>query len=178
MSIIEWWFGQSVSIYLATSMTGKTGYKIWQEYRYRKKIYRRYGVRVNSPVPGEGIKATRVRLPNRPGHQGTLIWLKDKIQIKKSNVFVYPLLKRRSQGCEFELVKARGSCWKPTFYLHDRPGFISREQSDVVCASDYTAARKIVKLFGSRHKRFIWRIKMLLRSLPKWLFQQLREFWI
>lgn len=177
-NLYHWWTGPSVSIYLACSMTGKTGYKIWQEYRSRKKIYRRYGVRVNSPVPGEGIKPTRVKLPNRPGHQGTLIWKKDKVQIKKSNVFVYPLLKKRSQGCEFELVKARGSHWKPTVYIHDKPGFISREQSDIVCSSDYTAARQIVRQFGSRHKRALWRLKMLVTSLPKWLYQQAREFWI
>ena len=176
--MLNWWFKTDVSCYMACSMTGKTGYKIWQEYRTRKKIYRRYGVKVNSPVPGEGIKATRTKLPNRPGIAGTLIWKKDKDQIKKSNVFVYPLLKKRSQGCEFELVKARGAHWKPTIYIHDKPGFIAKEQSDIVCNSDYSAARQIVKLFGSRHKRFKWRVRMLAISLPSWLYQQLREFWL
>lgn len=178
MNLFNYWFGTNVSIYLATSMTGLTGYKIWQDYRRRKKIYRRYGVRVNSPVPGEGIKATRRPLPNRPGAEGTKIWAKDKLLIRKSNLMVFPLLKRRSQGCEFELTLARGSYWKPTVYLHDKPGFISKEQSDIVCLTDQQAARYIVKYFGSRHKRFIWRLKMLNKSLPKWLWQQIKEFFI
>lgn len=176
--LFEYWFGRSVSIYLACSMTGLTGYKIWQDYRRRKKIYRRYGIRVNSPVPGEGIKATRRPLPNRPGHVGQQIWAKDKLLIRKSNVMVYPLLKRRSQGCEWELVLSRGAYWKPTVYLHDTPGFISREQSDIVCETDQQAARLIVKQFGSRFKRLIWRFKMLNKSLPKWLGQQIKEFFI
>lgn len=178
MSLFKWWFDQDVSLYMATSMTGLTGYTIWKQYKERKKVYRRYGIKVNSPVPGEGIKPTKRKLGNRPGITGTMIWKKDKDQIKRSNVFVYPLLKKRSQGCEFELVKARGSHWKPTVYIHDKPGFISQEQSDVVCESDCVAARQIIKKFGSRNKRFIWRIKMLLMSLPKWLYQQAREFWL
>ncbi len=174
--LYNYWFGLSVSIYLADRMTGLTGYKIWQNYRSRKKIYRRKGIRVNSPVPGEGIKATRRPLPNRPGSAGTLIWLKDKLLVRKSNIMVYPLLKKRSQGCEWELVLARGSCWKPTVYLHDNPGFISKEQSDIVCQTDQQAARLIVKQFGSRFKRLIWRFKMLNKSIPKWLGQQIKEF--
>lgn len=176
--VYDYWFGQNVSLYLATSMTGLTGATIWQRYRIRKKIYRMRGIRVNSPVPGEGIKDTNEPIRNRPGAAGTLIWAKDKDQIKKSNIFVFPMLKRRSQGCEFELAKARGSHWKITVFIHDRPGFIAKEQSDIVCRNDEDAAKMIVMRFGSRHKRAIWRAGMLSRSLPGWVGQQIREFFI
>lgn len=174
----DYWFGRSISIYMATSMTGLTGRTIWQRYRKRKKIYRKQGIRVNSPVPGEGIKDSNEVIANRPGRDGTIIWAKDKGQIKRSNVFVFPPLKRRSQGCEFELAKARGSHWKPTVFIHERPGFIAQEQSDIVCPTDEDAARLIVARFGSRHQRAVWRSRMLARSLPGWVVQQVKEFFI
>ena len=174
----NYWFGRNVSIYMACGMTGLTGRTIWRRYRARKRIYRKHGVRVNSPVPGEGIKNTDEVVGTSPGRDGTAIWAKDKGQIKRSNVFVFPPLRRRSQGCEFELAKARGTHWKPTVFIHEAPGFIAREQSDIVCPTDGDAARLIVERFGSRSQRARWRIGMLARSLPGWMAQQAREFFI
>lgn len=174
--LYNWWFGVNVSMYQACSITGLTGQQIWKEYRARKRVYRRHGIRVTSPIPGEGIKDNNRVVGNRPGEVGTKLWAKDKKQIKDTNVFVFPLLKRRSQGCEFELAKARGTHWKITVYIHDKPGFISKEQGDIVCSSDSVAAKLIIRKFGSRHKRAIWRLKMLYHSLPGWILQQLKEF--
>lgn len=176
--LYQWWFGLNVSLYQACSITGMTGAAIWKEYKARKRIYRKYGIHVNSPIPGEGIKNNNRKVGNRPGEVGTRLWAKDKHQIKDSNIFVFPLLKRRSQGCEWELAKARGTHWKPTVFIHDKPGFITKEQGDIVCSSDRAAAKLIVEKFGSRHKRAVWRLKMLQRSLPRWFWQQIKEFFI
>lgn len=176
--MINWLFGVNVSIYLADKFTGLTGYTLWKTYRKRKKIYRRKGIRVTSPLPGEGIKATKRRVPDRPGKLGVSIWAKDKEQIKNANVFVFPLVGGSSQGCINELVLGRGCYWKPTVYIHSKPGFITKEQNDIVVKSDQEAARYIVKKFGTRWKRMKWRLAMLNRSLLGWLWQQMKEFWI
>lgn len=176
--MIRWLFGISASIYLADRMTGFTGYQLWKNYRKRKKVYRLRGIKVTSPLPGENIRPTKRKLGDRPGRTGTMIWAKDKNQIKDNNVFVFPLNGQLSQGCVNELVKARGAHWKPTVYIHPKPGFITKEQNDIVVADDKAAAKYIVKKFGSRWKRGIWRLKMLNRCLPGWIWQQLREFWL
>jgi len=175
---IKWWFGKSASLYLAQPMTGFTGYKIWKIYHARRTPYRKRGIWVESPVPGEGIKPTKRPLGDRPGITGTMIWAKDKKQIKDTNIFVFPADGFRSQGCVNELVKGRGAHWKITVFIHPKAGFIAKEQNDIVCRDDESAARLIAKNFSSRHKRFFWRVKMLLRSLPGWLWQQWRDLWM
>ena len=176
--LINWLFSPSVSIYLADKMTNLTGYYLWKNYKIRKKIYRRHGIRVISPLPGEGIKPLKRKIKDRPGHAGKEIWMKDKEQLKQANIFVFPSVGMTSQGCINELVKARGAHWKPTVYINKTPGFIAKEQNDLICENDCTAARLIIKTFGSRWQRLLWRIQMLNQSIPKWLWQQLREFWL
>ena len=174
----NWIFGQHVSIYLADKMTGWTGYRIWKNYRQRKRVYRRRGIYVTSPLPGEGVRPIKRKLGDRPGISGVKIWEKDKRHIKDSNVFVFPLIGMTSQGCINELVKARGAHWTPTVFIHPKAGFITKEQNDIIVPDDKAAAKYIVKKFGSRWKRAKWRFSMLNQSLPKWMWQQLREFWL
>jgi len=176
--MIRWLFGQHVSLYLADRMTGFTGYQIWKNYRVRKKIYRRKGIIVVSPIPGEGIRPTKRKLGDRPGKSGIEIWEKDKNQIKDTNVFVFPIVGMYSQGCINELVKARGAHWKPTVFIHANAGFITKEQNDIIVRNDQEAARLIARKFNSRWQRAMWRMQMLNQSLPKWIWQQLREFWL
>jgi len=178
MNPIKFWFGKSASIYLAQPITGYTGYRVWKLYHDRRKPYRQRGIQVVSPVPGEGIKPIKRPLGDRPGKTGTEIWDKDKHQIKDNNIFVFPADGLKSQGCVNELVKARGAHWKITVFIHPHAGFITKEQNDIICKDDVTAAKLINTNFYSRHKRTVWRIKMLNKSIPKWIYQQLREFWL
>jgi len=175
MNLFKWWLGRSASIYLAQPMTGFTGYKIWKTYHERRKPYRKLGIRVVSPVPGEGIKPIKRKVGDRPGKTGIDIWDKDKNQIKGTNIFVFPSDGLRSQGCVNELVKARGAHWKITVFIHTHGGFITKEQNDIVCADDKTAALMIKRNFMSRHRRFLWRVSMLNKSLPKWIIQQCKD---
>ena len=148
---------------------------IWKRYHERRRPYRKLGINVISPIPGEGIKPIKRVLGDRPGKTGLDIWDKDKQQIKDTNIFIFPKDGLKSQGCVNELVKARGAHWKITVFIHKCPGFISKEQNDIVCQDDKAAALYIKRNFMSRHKRAIWRCKMLNRSLPKWILQQLKD---
>jgi hypothetical protein len=178
MGLYKWWFGKSAKAYLACRMTGLTGYTIWKTYHDRRRPYRRRGIWINSPIPGEGIRPTKRKLGDRPGKTGIEIWHKDKTQIKDSNIFIFPIDGMKSQGDINELVKARGAHWKITVFIHKHAGFITKEQNDIVCRDDNHAAQMIARKFNSRHKRFIWRLKMLNQSLPKWIWQQWKDLWL
>lgn len=167
MSLFDFWFGPSLSVYPALPMTGKTGKQIWATYRRQRKLYCRYRIKVNSPVPGEGIKDNNQIVHNRPGVTGDIIWAKDGKQIKKSPAFVFPKDGMKSQGSIFEMVKARGTNWKITVFVNAHPGFIAKHQSDFVCRNEVQAAKFLAKNFLSRHQRFMWRMKFWLPSIVK-----------
>lgn len=157
--IYQWWNGPSMSIYPALKMTGKTGKQVWQTYRRQRRTYSQYGIKVNSPLPGEGIKDTKQVIGDRPGMTGDSIWSKDGKQIRKSAGFVFPIEGTRSQGSIFELVKARGSMWKITVFINPNPGFIAKKQADFVCKNEVQAAKFLSKNFLSRKQRVLWRLK-------------------
>ena len=171
----NWWFGPSLSVYPALPMTGKTGKQVWATYRRQRKTYAQYRIRVNSPVPGEGIKDNNKVLGNRPGVTGDMIWAKDGKQILKSPGFVFPKDGMRSQGSIFEMVKARGTNWKITVFINPKPGFIAVHQSDFVCRNEVQAARFLAKNFLSRHQRFLWRMRFWFPSMVKDIKNKLIE---
>lgn len=171
----KWWFGPSLSIYPALPMTGKTGHKIWSTYRRQRKTYSRYEIKVNSPVPGEGIKDNDKVIGNRPGVTGDMIWAKDGKQIRKSPGFVFPRDGMNSQGSIFEMVKARGTLWKITVFINPKPGFIAAHQADFVCRNEVQAAKFLAHNFLSRHQRFKWRIKFWFQSMLKDNWAKLKE---
>lgn len=171
----KFWFGPSLSIYPALPMTGKTGHQIWATYRRQRKTYARYRIKVNSPVPGEGIKDNNQVVKNRPGVTGDMIWATDGKQIRKSQGFVFPKDGMQSQGAIFEMVKARGSLWKITIFINPKPGFIATHQSDFVCRNEVQAARFLSRNFLSRHQRFNWRMKFWLKSMVKDNWAKLKE---
>lgn len=175
IKLYNWWYGPSLSIYPALPMTRKTGHQIWAKYRRQRKTYAQYGIKTNSPVPGEGIKDNDKVVGNRPGITGDTIWAKDGKQIRKSPGFVFPRDGMKSQGSIFEMVKARGTLWKITVFINPQPGFIANHQSDFVCRDDVQAARYLSKNFLSRHQRFKWRIKFWFQSMLKDNWAKLKE---
>ena len=176
--LYKYWFGPSLKIYPTISMTGKTGAQVWRKYRQQRLIGRKYNISIHSPVPGEGIPDNNQLLIDRKGRQATRVWSKDKNQINNVNAISFEKANMKSQGSLFELVKARGSRWKITIFVHSKPGFIAREQSDIYAKSLEAAYKEAAKRFSSRHQRAVWRFKMLIRSLPKFIWHQIREFWI
>lgn len=174
-NLYKWWLGPSLGIYTALPMTGRTGKQIWATYRRQRKTYMRYRIKVNSPVPGEGIKDNNKIIGNRPGVTGDMIWSKDTKQIRKSQGFVFPKDGMQSQGSIFEMVKARGHLWKITVFINPKPGFIAAKQADFVCKNEVQAARFLSKNFLSRQQRFMWRIKFFPKAVVKSVIDKLFE---
>jgi len=175
LNLYQWWIGPSLSVYPALPMTNKTGKQIWATYRRQRKTYITYGVKVNSPVPGEGIKDNKKVIGNRPGVTGDMIWAKDGKQIRKSQAFVFPRDGMKSQGSIFEMVKARGSLWKITVFINPKPGFIAKHQSDFVCRNEVQAAKFLSNNFLSRKQRVLWRLKFWFPSMWKDFKNKLSE---
>lgn len=173
--LYRFWFGPTLSVYPALPMTSRTGKQIWATYRRQRRLYSRYRIKVNSPVPGEGIKDNNKVVGNRPGMTGTIIWQKDGKQIRRSTAFIFPKNGMSSQGSIFEMVKARGTLWKITVFINPKPGFIAEKQSDFVCRNEVQAAKFLSRNFLSRHQRFLWRMKFWFPSLVKDVFQKITE---
>lgn len=172
-----WWNGPTLSIYPALPMTGKTGKQIWATYRRQRRTYSKYKIKVNSPVPGEGIKDNNKIVGNRPGVTGDQIWAKDGKQIRKSTAFAFARDGMKSQGSIFEMVKARGTLWKITLFINPKPGFIATHQADFVCRNEVQAARFLAKNFLSRKQRVMWRGTFWFKSMGKDFYNKLVEFW-
>lgn len=163
----------SASIYLATRITGRTGKQVWDEYNNALPIYQKYGIKVHSPIPGEGIPYSDEPIPNRPGEEGIKIWReKDKPLIKEVNVCVYPGV---SNGIMREYMLSRGVLWKPSVFIGNG-GFIAELEDDKVCTSHEEAALTIHVRWGTRSKRIFWRLKILNRCLLGWIWDQIKEF--
>lgn len=171
----HWWNGPSLSIYPTLKMTNKTGKQVWQSYRRQRRTYSQYGIKVNSPLPGEGIKDTKKIIGDRPGVTGDTIWSKDGKQIRKSAAFVFAKESMSSQGSVFELAKARGTLWKITVFINDKPGFISKRQADFTCKNEVQAAKFLAKNFLSRKQRVLWRLKFWPTALIKSNIEKIGE---
>ena len=174
--INHWWNGPTLSIYPTLKMTGKTGKQVWQTYRRQRKTYSQYGIKVNSPLPGEGIKDNKKLIGDRPGVTGDTIWAKDGKQIRKSAAFVFAKESMTSQGSIFELAKARGAMWKITVFINAKPGFISKKQSDFTCKNDCEAAKFLARHFLSRKQRVMWRLKFWPSAMIKSNIEKIEEF--
>lgn len=164
------------SIYLATPMTGLNCDDLWIKAINDKQVYEKEGVRVVTPIEGEGIPFAKVPLQDRSDEEMTRVWKrKDKGAIKETNVLVYEMPTRWSQGVAHELILSRGVWWKPTVFV-GKAGFITREEDDYVAASHTEAAKFIASTWGTRSQRILWRLKMLNRCLPSWIWGQITEF--
>lgn len=166
-----------VKIYLATPMTGLYCDEIWKKAINDKQVYEREGITVVTPIDGEGIPFQHVKLEDRSEQEMHRVWKqKDKQAIKDTHVLVYECPARWSQGVAHELVLARGVLWKPIVFVGRNAGFISREEDDVVAHSHTEAAVAIAQRWGTRRKRILWRLRILNRCLPKWIWDQMKEF--
>lgn len=166
----------SVSIYLATPMTGINCDQLWIKAITDKQKYEKAGIIVITPLEGEGIPFAPVKLQDRNDEEMKRVWKKkDKGAIRACNVLVYECPDRWSQGVAHELILSRGVLWKPTVFV-GKAGFITREEDDYVATSHEEAAMIIQVRWGTWRKRTIWRLKMLARCLPRWIWHQICEF--
>lgn len=138
--------------------------------------FKQFGLTAISPVISEGVE-------NKPGplipnSESELLgnWTRDKYLIaRKAHVVLLDGADEGSIGMAREYAYNRYALWKPTIILWNEPrGFtVAAFEDDAIVYSLIDAAATIAIHFATRRQRWAWRIKMLARSLPKWIVNQL-----
>jgi hypothetical protein len=167
-----------LNAYIAHAMTNRPGSELWNESTITEIILGRHGITTIDPVIEENIPNTDDVIPNKPGADGLIAWNNDKRAIRRSHVVIDITPESKSEGVLRELGYARFFLWKPVIRVY-RPGssphMITVFEDDVIAYSLEEAAQIINERWGTWKKRFVWKLGILKRSLPKFIKYQIGE---
>lgn len=165
----------NVAVYIATSMSGRDKAELVKRAARVCEIFREYGIRPISPVIEEKVKDEPVKLINSNKEQLKKFWSRDKeILIKEAHVLFWDKAEQKSFGVEREYGLMRFALWKPvvSYIAVGTPMSVASLEDDAIFSSVHQAAEYIVAKWGTARKRRLWRIKMLIRTLPLWVYRQ------
>jgi len=167
-----------IKIYLATKMTGKDKKEQVEHAQYVTEVLKKYDVQVVSPVLEEKVLALPGPLLNTDEKRLKGFWKRDKeIITREVHAVVIDGADQKSFGVEREYGLSRYCMWKPTvLYMPKTFLNVSQFEDDWVSDDLEAIGKYLQDNFGTRTKRIIWRIKMLARSLPKWVVDQMYQF--
>lgn len=162
-------------VYIATKMTGRDRLEMVTRAKFVCGILKEYGLDPISPILEESVKPEEGKLVNHDKEKLHGFWKRDKeIIIKEAHVVLIDHGEMKSFGIEREYCLSRGVLWKPTCMLvpNHTPLSVAQFEDDRIFYSLHDAAQTIGRMWGTGHRRRIWRIQMLIRTLPKWLYRQ------
>ena len=163
-------------IYIACKMTGRDKLEMNKRAEYVCKTLQEYGLTPISPVLEEKVEAKEGKLINNDKERLQGFWKRDKeIIAKEAHVVLMDHAEMKSFGMEREYGYNRFCLWKPTVIMvpPNTPLSVAQFEDDAFYYSVHHAAQEIARLWGTRTRRWIWRIKMLNRALPSWIYLQL-----
>ena len=172
-------------IYVCHAMTGRPWNEVKDQSRAVKVFLESRGFEVIDPIEiendsvSENIDTDESSIPNRIDEGGKKAWYGDKIAIRKAHVVLDITPELKSEGVLRELGYARFYLFKPIirlYQLKSEPHMVTIFEDDAVVRSLEEAADVIEDRWGTWPKRIMWRIKMLSRSLPKFIYRQFLEF--
>ena len=168
-----------IKLYLARGMTGRIKEDVVQEAFLDKDFLEKAGFTVLCPVMEEGVEPTKQVLRSSRQLMETY-WPRDKAMIREAHIVLDMTPHLNSEGVKHEVGYARYSLWKPVVRVFPTgklpiKSSVAHFEDDAVVDSQIEAIEYILREHGTRWKRFIWRIKMLNRCLPKWLKYQFQE---
>ncbi len=169
-----------VRVYAARSMTGRVKADVVADAKQDKQFLERAGFEVLCPVSKEGVKASKqVLLASRA--QMEAFWPADKALIRQAHVVLDMSPLHNSEGVKHELGYARYCLFKPVIRVFPEgklpaPSSVAFFEDDYICDSLLEAVEYIHRVHGNRFKRLKWRLGMLNKSLPKWIWNQLKQF--
>lgn len=171
---------KQLTCYVARAMTGRIKEEVVKEAKSDKEFLERAGFKVLCPVSEEGVEPTKQVL--RSSKQAMdRYWGRDKQMIREAHIVFNMSPDQPSLGVIREHGYARYTLWKkvisvfPDGKLPTRAA-ICHYEDDYVTDSLLDAIGEAYRTHGSLLKRVTWRIKMLNRCLPKWIWNQIREF--
>lgn len=138
----------------------------------------KYGVTVISPVIEEKVSG-RGALRQTDEVQLYTFWKRDKQIIRNrdgqgAHVVLIDKADKKSLGCEREHGLARYCLWKPVVSVMPKRGYnVATFEDDRIVDSADKAFELIAREYGTQMRRVKWRLRMLARSLPGFLIDQL-----
>ena len=172
-------------VYVAHGMTGLPWNEVKANSERVQNLLESYGIEVIDPINIENdsvsnsISTDKSAIPNRPDDGGKKAWYSDKAGIRKAHVLLDITPEMKSEGVLRELGYARFYLFKPTIRMYapkSNPHMITIFEDDAVVRSLEEAVEVMLDRWGTWPKRIMWRIKMLSRSLPKFIWRQIMEF--
>jgi hypothetical protein len=176
MSIKSWWNGLFCArVYCAKAMTGIRGDTLVKQAKETRDILQRHGIEVLDPVLAEHVKKSKRRLHNSFSKLREY-WDRDKELIREAHAIIDCTPQLNSEGVKHEIGYARFTLWKPTVRLYPHLGpSIAKIEDDYIASTLDEAADVINERWGNWYKRFKWRLVMLNRCLPKFVYYQIKE---
>lgn len=170
----------SCSVYIATPMTGRSRQEQISRALYLCSVLTQYGLKGISPVIEEGVENKPGVLLQNSEERLKGFWNRDKdIMSYRARVTLIDGGDEGSVGVGREHGFNRYCLWKPTVVIwkKDRGITVAKFEDDALFVNDeHEAAIFIQRNWGTWNKYVIWRIKMLTRTLPKWLWRQIYAF--
>src|ERR1035437_1879759 len=172
----NWLFGDSLIVYCACRMSGRDKAEMVHRAQFVVETLAIFGIQGISPVLEEGVKAESTKLINYDKEQVRGFWARDKHIIRYvSHAVLFDHAEMSSLGMTREYCLNRGVLWKPSVIVlaQGTATSVATYEDDLVCFSAHAAAEFMEKSWGSRMKRWTWRVKMMNRSLPRWVYDQI-----
>ena len=173
--IYNYLYSINVVVYAATKMTGRDKLEQVKRAEYLVKTASEYNITLISPVLEENVIPEVGKLVNHDKDRLRDYWNRDKeIIVEEAHVVFMDHAEMKSFGMERELGFNRYCLWKPTVLMVPvgTPISVAEFEDDYVFYSVHHAFQEIQRLWGCRYSRWVWRSKMLIRTLPTWLYRQ------
>jgi hypothetical protein len=165
----------SLIVYRACKMTGlyKDELVIRSEQTNRMLALR--GFTVLDPVVIEKVERVHEVLEQTDPSQLNRYWIRDKECLKECHIILDDGSCNKSDGVGIELGLARFTYWKPVIRIFPNAGIcISKIEYDYVFDNAVDAVDYMAREFGTKRQLLIWRVKMLIRCLPKFVWLQIK----
>lgn len=175
----NWLFGDSLVTYIACKMTGRDKAEMVNRAHFVLETLALFGIKGISPVIEEGVKVDHVKLVNFDKDRVRSFWARDKYIIRYvAHAVLFDHAEMSSFGMTREYCLNRGVLWKPTVIVlaQGTAASVAIFEDDFIAFSAHTAAAMMAEKWGSRYKRIVWRMKMINRSFPKWVVDQMWQW--
>lgn len=163
-------------VYPGCKMTGRDREEMNRRAEFVCNVMREQGLTPLSPVIEENVPKEPGKLINNDKERLAGFWKRDKHIIRRiAHVVWIDHGEMKSFGMEREFGLNRYCLWKPTVLVlpHGVALSVAEFEDDAIFSSAHAAAVHIKKNWGCRWNRWKWRAKMLNKSLPGWLMDQI-----
>lgn len=179
-ALVYWFKGLfTCRVYTACKMTGRNRREMIKRAKYVQQVFRRAGIEAISPVLREHVQARKGILLNPSKLRLFKKWRQDKnILAWECHGVAWDMAQDKSSGAEREYGIARFLWWKPVALIIPEPhGFtIAAFEDDLISGDVEAVAHYFAEHHGNLYKRWKWRLAVLNKSLPKFLFGQIWQW--